>query len=67
MTPKPNRFKIITPENTLKILSNSECTYFLTNHNGGLLEIENGKSKLVSDAPFIAKSNKIVNVFSLIE
>lgn len=63
---KAKTFKIITPNSTiLKSYSSTNAIYFQT-VNGGLYEIENGNSKLVSDNALI-KSNKIVNVFSIDE
>ena len=61
---KANTFKIINPKNTiLKSYSTQNSIYFQT-LNKGLFEIENGKSKLISDNEII-KSNKIVNLFSI--
>ena len=63
---KARTFKIITPKNTItKSYSTANGIYFQT-INGGLFEIENATSKLVSDNP-ILKNNKIVNLFSLDE
>ena len=57
------KYKIITPKNNItKSFKTDNAIYFQVN-NEGLFEIENGKSKLVSnDALF--KNNKIVNVIA---
>jgi len=60
---KTKKFSIITPENDiLKSFGVANSIYFQT-QNGGLFEIENGKSKLVSNNPVLL-NNKIVNIFS---
>ena len=60
---KDGKFNIIAPKNgVLKSFRANNSIYFQT-INSGLFEIENGKSKLVSDHP-ILKNSKIVNVFS---
>lgn len=60
---KTKKFSIITPENDiLKSFGVANSIYFQT-QNGGLFEIENGNSKLVSNNPVLQK-NKIVNIFS---
>ena len=59
---KTGKFNIITPKNGIvKSFRTNNSIYFQT-INEGLFEIENGKSKLISDNP-ILKSNKIVNGF----
>ena len=57
------KYKIISPKNNItKSFKTDNAIYFQVN-NEGLFEIENGKSKLVSnDALF--KNNKIVNVIA---
>ncbi|SDK02430.1 helix-turn-helix and ligand-binding sensor domain-containing protein [Flavobacterium noncentrifugens] len=60
---KTGKFNIIAPKNgVLKSFRANNSIYFHT-INEGLFEIENGKSKLVSNDP-ILKFSKIVNVFS---
>ena len=59
---KTKKFSIITPKNDiLKSFGVSNSIYFQT-LNGGLFEIENRESKLVSDHPVLL-NNKIVNIF----
>ena len=56
-------FNIISPKNKIiKSFQTNNSIYFQTINNG-LFEIENGKSKLVSNNP-ILQNNKIVNLFS---
>lgn len=56
-------FTIITPKNNiLKSYRTPNAIYFQT-VTDGLFEIENGKSKLISNHPILQK-NKIVNIFS---
>lgn len=63
---KSGNFSIITPKNDiLKSFGVANSIYFQT-LNFGLFEIENGKSKLISDNP-ILQNNKIVNIFSTAE
>jgi AraC family chitin signaling transcriptional activator len=63
---KTKKFNIITPKNgVIKSFRTNTTIYFQT-INEGIFEIENGKSKLISDNP-ILKSNKIVNIFSIDE
>ena len=60
---KAKKFSIITPKNDiLKSFGVANSIYFQT-LNGGLFEIENKESKLVSDHP-VLQNNKIVNIFS---
>lgn len=60
---KTEKFSIITPKNDiLKSFAVANSIYFQT-LTDGLFEIENGKTKLVSNNP-ILKQNKIVNIFS---
>lgn len=60
---KSGEFKIIAPKDSIvKSFSTHSAIYFQT-INAGLFEIENGKSKIVSDHP-ILKNNKIINVFA---
>lgn len=60
---KTRKFSIVTPRNDiLKSFGVANSIYFQT-LNDGLFEIENGKSKLVSDNP-ILRQNKIVSIFS---
>ncbi len=57
------KFNIITPENgILKSFRTNNAIYFQT-LNEGIFEIENGKSKLISNDA-ILRNNKIVNIFS---
>ncbi len=61
---KLKRFNSIAPKNRIiKSFATNSAIYFQVN-NDGLYEIENGKSKLVSNNPAII-SNKIVNVFAI--
>jgi AraC family transcriptional regulator, chitin signaling transcriptional activator len=61
---KANSFSIIAPKNNIiKSFRTNNAIYFQTN-NEGLFEIENGKSKLISDNPILQKS-RIINVFSI--
>ncbi len=61
---KTGSFNIITPKSSVfKSYSTISSIYFQT-HNEGLFEIENGKSKLVSNNPILL-NNRIVNVFSI--
>lgn len=63
---KTTLFNIITPKNSIfKSYRTNNSIYFQTS-KGGLFEIENGTSKLVSEDPIIL-NNKIVNVFSIDE
>lgn len=58
-----NKFKIIAPKNgVLKVFKAENAVYFQV-YKEGLFEIENGKSKLVSDDE-VFKKNKIVNIFN---
>lgn len=60
------RFTIIAPKNNIiKSFLVNNSIYFQTN-NQGLFEIENGKSKLVSDNSII-KNNRIVSIFPIEE
>ena len=60
---KTAKFSIITPKNhILKAFEANNALYFQV-ANEGLFEIENGKSKLVSNSPVII-NNKIVAIFS---
>jgi AraC family chitin signaling transcriptional activator len=60
---KTGGINIITPKtNILKSFGVANAIYFQT-VNEGLFEIENGKSKLVSNHP-VLKENKIVNIFA---
>lgn len=56
-------FKILTSKSGILKSFKTENSIYFQIANKGLYEIENGKSKLVSDNP-ILKKNKIVNVFS---
>lgn len=57
------KISIINPKNTIiKSFKTSNNIYFQCT-NDGLYEIENGKSKLISNDPII-KNNRIVNLFS---
>ncbi|MFD0779173.1 two-component regulator propeller domain-containing protein [Flavobacterium myungsuense] len=61
---KTGSFNIISPKNSIfKSYSTISSIYFQT-YNEGLFEIENGKSKLVSNNPILL-NNRIVNVFSI--
>jgi len=63
---KTSTFNIISPKLRItKSFRTNNSIYFQT-IGGGLFEIENGKSKIVSDNP-ILKTNKIVNIFSISE
>ena len=60
---KSGLFNIISPNNgVLRSFRTSNSVYFQTIKEG-LFEIENGKSKLVSNNP-VLQNNKIVNIFS---
>ena len=59
---KTKKFSIVKPKNDiLKSFAVANSIYFQT-VNEGLFEIENGKSKLVSNNP-VLQNNKIVNIF----
>ena len=59
---KLNKFSIIAPKShILKAFKTDNGLYFQTNLDG-LFEIENGKSKLISNNPIVL-SNKIVGIF----
>ncbi len=60
---KTGKFKIIVSKYSIFRSFGTQNALFFQTLKEGLFEIENGKSKLVSDSP-ILKSNKIVNVFS---
>lgn len=61
---KTKRFTIIAPKNNIvKSFRVNNSIYFQT-INEGLFEIENGKSRLISDNP-ILKNNRIVSLFPL--
>lgn len=63
---KTSLFRIIIPKNNiLKSFKTSNSIYYQT-ANDGLYEIENGKSKQVTNNSII-KNNKIVNIFSIDE
>ena len=63
---KTKKFNIITPKNgVIKSFRTNTAIYFQT-LNEGIFEIENGKSKLISNNA-ILKNNKIVNIFSIDE
>lgn len=63
---KTDKFTVITPKNRiLKSFEANDSLYFQV-ENEGLFEIENGKSKIVSNSS-IALSNKIVGIFSIDE
>jgi len=59
---KTTAFSIISPKNQILKAFESENSLFFQVSNEGLFEIENGKSKLVSNDSFILK-NKIISVF----
>lgn len=61
---KTTKFSIITPKNhILKAFEANNSLYFQV-ANEGLFEIENGKSKLVSNSP-VTLNNKIVAIFAI--
>lgn len=63
---KTGKFNIIKPKNDIvKAFRTNNSIYFQT-AGEGLFEIENGKSKLVSNNPII-KNNRIVDVFNIDE
>ena len=63
---KAKSFTIIKPNSEIiKSFRTRNSIYFQTN-KGGLFEIENGKSKLVSNNPIIV-NNRIVSIFALEE
>ncbi len=63
---KTGKFNIIKPKNDIiKAFRTNNSIYFQT-AGEGLFEIENGKSKLVSNNPII-KNNRIVDVFAIDE
>ncbi|MBS1534101.1 MAG: LuxR family transcriptional regulator [Bacteroidetes bacterium] len=60
---KTKKFNIITPkDNIIRSFATNNSIFFQT-QKSGLFEIENGKSKLVSNHP-IFLTNKIVNVYA---
>ncbi len=61
---KSGSYKIIAPsDDIIKSFRTNNSIYYQT-INGGLFEIEAGKSRLISNNP-ILKNNRIVNVFSI--
>ncbi len=60
---KTQKFSIITPKNNIIRSFGVENAIYFQTQNEGLFEIENGKSKLVSNNP-ILQNNRIVNVFA---
>ena len=63
---KSGKFNTITPKNGIvKSFRTNNSIYFQT-INEGLYEIENGKSKLISNNP-IFQNNRIVSVFAITE
>lgn len=63
---KTDKFTVITPKNRiLKSFEANNSLYFQV-ENEGLFEIENGKSKIVSNSS-VAVSNKIAAIFSMDE
>ena len=63
---KSNTFNVIAPKNGIvKSFRTNNSIYFQT-INEGLYEIENGKSKLISNNPILQK-NRIVSVFATTE
>ena len=63
---KSGKFNIITPKNGIvKSFRTNNSIYFQT-INEGLYEIENGKSKLISNNP-VLQSNRIVSIFPINE
>lgn len=63
---KTKKFNIISPKDSIiKSYITNNSIYFQTNKEG-LFEIENGKSKLVSN-DLIIKNSRVVNVFSIDE
>lgn len=63
---KTGKFNTIAPKNGIvKSFRTNNSIYFQT-INEGLYEIENGKSKLISNNP-IFQNNRIVSVFAIIE
>ena len=63
---KSKKFNIISPKNNIfKSYKTTNAIYFQS-FNEGLFEIENGKTKLVSNAEVLQK-NRIVNVFAINE
>jgi DNA-binding CsgD family transcriptional regulator len=63
---KTGKFNIIIPKNGIvKSFRTNNSIYFQT-INEGLYEIENGKSKLISNNP-IFQNNRIVSVFAITE
>ncbi len=63
---KSNSFQIISPKNNIVKSFNANNSIYFQTINEGLFEIENGKSKLVSNNP-ILQNNRIINVFSINE
>ncbi len=60
---KSKHFNIVKPKGSIfKSYQTNNAIYFQS-FNDGLFEIENGKSKLVTNDPII-KKNRIINVFS---
>lgn len=61
---KVGSFKILAPSNDIiKSFRTNNGIYYQTN-NGGLFEIEAGKSRLLTNNP-ILQNNRIVNIFAL--
>ena len=63
---KTGLFNIITPNSTITKSYRTANSIFFQTFKEGLFEIENGKSKLISNNP-ILQYNRIVNVFSIDE
>lgn len=59
---KLQKFTIITPESNILKAFKTDSGLFYQTFSGGLFEIENGKSKLISKDPIIT-NNKIVGIF----
>ena len=61
---KSGKFNIIKPNSSIiKSFRTNNSIYFQTN-KGGLFEIENGKSQLISNHP-VLQNNRIVSVYAL--
>lgn len=63
---KSKEFNIITPKNRIFKSYRTNNEIYFQSFNDGLYEIENGKSKLVSNDP-ILQTNRIINVFAINE
>lgn len=63
---KKNTYNIIKPETGVNKVFTVNSTIFYQTFGNGLYEIENGKSRLVSNDPLVTNS-KIINIYALNE